>query len=129
MVTLKLALWSKIRFYFIPEQFTVKAHPALFEEEGGGEGEGQQKVRNTFIPVYIHIHIQTAKARTLCVYMTIFALFHLKSINAIFSIIASGQLYNSPLLMDFGLTQRRDTVTWHRDLYDIIWLPIPSYVR
>ena len=23
---------------------------------------------NTFIPVYIHIHIQTAKARTLCVY-------------------------------------------------------------
>ena len=23
----------------IPEQFTVKAHPALFEEEGEGEGE------------------------------------------------------------------------------------------
>ena len=28
----------------IPEQFTVKAHPALFE----GEGEGQTKLRNTF---------------------------------------------------------------------------------
>ena len=25
-------------------------------------------MNNTFIPVYIHIHIQTAKDRTLCVY-------------------------------------------------------------
>ena len=51
-------------YWIIPEQFTVKAHPALFEGEGKGRGK---KVRNnTFIPVYIHI--QTAKARTLCVY-------------------------------------------------------------
>ena len=28
----------------IPEQFTVKVHPALFE----GEGEGPKKLRNTF---------------------------------------------------------------------------------
>ena len=46
----------------------MKAHPALFEGERGGEG--QKKVStNTFISVYIHIHIQTAKARTLCVYL------------------------------------------------------------
>ena len=42
-----------ILFIDIAEQFTVKAHPALFEGEGRGK-----KVRNTFIPVYIHIHIQ-----------------------------------------------------------------------
>ena len=28
----------------VPEQFTVKAHPALFE----GEGRGKEKLRNTF---------------------------------------------------------------------------------
>ena len=53
------AIW-RIKFNLsdlYPEQFTVKAHPALFE--GGEEGEGQKKVRNnTFIPVYIPIHIQ-----------------------------------------------------------------------
>ena len=54
----------KIIFYiaFIPEQFTVKAHPALFEGDGGGEeGEEEQKttlIFITFIQVYIHIHIQ-----------------------------------------------------------------------
>ena len=32
--------------YIIPEQFTVKAHPALFE--GEGEGGGAKKLRNTF---------------------------------------------------------------------------------
>ena len=40
----------------------MKAHPALFEGEGG-RGGGAKKVRKksegTFIPVYIHIHIQT----------------------------------------------------------------------
>ena len=36
----------------------MKAHPALFEGEGE-EGGGAKKVRNTFIPVYIHIHICT----------------------------------------------------------------------
>ena len=47
---------------FIPEQFTVKANPALFEGEGEGEGEGEEQKKvstNTFIPVYIHIHIYT----------------------------------------------------------------------
>ena len=29
---------------FIPEQFTVKAHPALFE----GDGEGQKKIEEHF---------------------------------------------------------------------------------
>ena len=36
----------------IPKQFTVKAHPALFEgegeEEGEGGGVGARKLRNTF---------------------------------------------------------------------------------
>ena len=40
----------------IPEQFTVEAHPALFE---GGRGRGKKVSTNTFIPVYIHIHICT----------------------------------------------------------------------
>ena len=54
---------TKCIIYFIPEQFTVKAHPALFE--GEGEGEGQTKVRNnTFIQVYIHIHIQNHTKQT-----------------------------------------------------------------
>ena len=30
-----------INHSFIPEQFTVKAYPALFEEEGGGRGRGK----------------------------------------------------------------------------------------
>ena len=38
-----IILWK-----LIPEQFTVKAHLALFEGKG-------KKVRNTLIPVYIHI--------------------------------------------------------------------------
>ena len=46
------------RSWLIPEQFTVKAHPALFEGEGRGK-----KVRNTFIPVYIDIHIQNPKTK------------------------------------------------------------------
>ena len=34
----------------IPEQITVKAHPALSEGEGGGggEGEGQKKIEEHF---------------------------------------------------------------------------------
>ena len=47
----------------IPEQFTVKAHPALLEGTGEGEGEGGggAKKGGTIIPVYIHIHIQNHK--------------------------------------------------------------------
>ena len=55
---------------FIPEQFTVKAHPALFEGRGGAKKWG------TVIPVYSWHTLskraqntpKTAKARTLCVY-------------------------------------------------------------
>ena len=36
--------FSSLIIQSIPEQFTVKAHPALFEREG----EGQKKLRNTF---------------------------------------------------------------------------------
>ena len=37
----------------------MKAHPALFEGEGGGGGAKKTTLFfNTFIPVYIHIHIQ-----------------------------------------------------------------------
>ena len=39
---------------YIPEQFTVKAHPALFEGRGGRGGWGR-KSEEHFIPVYIHI--------------------------------------------------------------------------
>ena len=47
---------------FIPEQFTVKDNPALFEGEGE-EGGGAKKVRNnTLFPVYIHIQNQTLKS-------------------------------------------------------------------
>ena len=38
---------SSLKLGLIPEQFTVKAHPALFEGEKG-EREGQKKLRNTF---------------------------------------------------------------------------------
>ena len=31
------------RFKIIPEQFTVKAHPAVFEGEEGGGGGGAKK--------------------------------------------------------------------------------------
>ena len=44
----------------IPEQFTVKAHPALLEGEGGGGA----KKGGTIIPVYIHIHIQNHTKQT-----------------------------------------------------------------
>ena len=30
-------------YHIFPEQFTVKAHPALFEGEVEGEGEGTKK--------------------------------------------------------------------------------------
>ena len=43
--------YNLILFFIIlsPEQFTVKAHTALFEGEGGGgKGDGQKKLRNTF---------------------------------------------------------------------------------
>ena len=52
----------------IPEQFTVKAHPALLEGEGGegGKGgEGSQK-GGTVIPVYIHIQNYTKQTKTHC---------------------------------------------------------------
>ena len=53
---------------FIPEQFTVKAHPALFE------GEGEPKKGGTIIPVYnrhthskhMQKHKKTHKFRTEC---------------------------------------------------------------
>ena len=55
--------------YFIPEQFTVKAHPALFEK-------GWAKKWGTVIPVYswhtLSKHAQntkTVKASTLCIYI------------------------------------------------------------
>ena len=37
-----------VTYLFIPEQFTVKVQPALFEGEDGGEG-GAKKLRNTFL--------------------------------------------------------------------------------
>jgi len=37
-----------ILLYIIPEQFTVKAHPALVEGGRGGGREGANKLRNTF---------------------------------------------------------------------------------
>ena len=59
---------------FIPEQFTVKAHPALFEGEGGGGG-GEPKNEALLFQSTVDIHFQnahktqkTAKARTLCIY-------------------------------------------------------------
>ena len=44
----------------IPEQFTVKAQPALFEREGR-----RQKSEEHCIPVYIHIHILKPQNQTL----------------------------------------------------------------
>ena len=64
--------------YIIPEQFTVKAHPALFE----GDGEGSQKW-GIVIPVYCNSwhnlskraqNTKSAKASTACVYY--YYLFH-----------------------------------------------------
>ena len=70
-----------------PEQFTVKAHPALFEKEGDEQKNEAllsqstvdiyfQNVHKTLFQSTIDIHIQnahkthnTAKARTLCVYI------------------------------------------------------------
>ena len=56
---------SLIQQSLIPEQFTVKAHPALFEGEGGG-GSKKNTTRffNTFIPVYIQIHIQNETSKS-----------------------------------------------------------------
>ena len=42
---------SKAFNIIIPEQFTVKAHPALFEGEGEGE-EGEPNIEALYIPVY-----------------------------------------------------------------------------
>ena len=71
--------WNSLnRIYVIPEQFTVKAHPALFD--------GEPKKVALIFQFTIHIHIQnyysrlqftytfktykqTAKAHTLCVYL------------------------------------------------------------
>ena len=36
-------VYRTFTFTFIPEQFTVKAHPALFEGEGGGGGGATKK--------------------------------------------------------------------------------------
>ena len=75
-------LFNSYRFF--PEQFTVKAHPALFEgEEGEPKNEALlfqstveihfQNAHKTFqSTVYIHFqtrtNTKTAKASTLCVY-------------------------------------------------------------
>ena len=52
----------------IPEQFNTAIGPPSFIWRGGGGGEGggggAKKVRNTFIPVYIHIHIQNHTKQT-----------------------------------------------------------------
>ena len=41
----------------------MNAHPALFEEERrGGAKKVRKKVRNNFIPDYIHIQNQTLKS-------------------------------------------------------------------
>ena len=76
--------WT-ITFCIVSEQFTVKAHPALFEGEGGG-GEGKGKGREggdeptneallfqstvdiNFQIKNAHETQKTAKTRTLCVY-------------------------------------------------------------
>ena len=43
---------------FIPEQFTVKAHPALFEGEGGRGGGGGEAIKTTrfFNTFYSSLH-------------------------------------------------------------------------
>ena len=41
-------------YKIIPEQFTAIGPPSFIWRGGGGA----KKVRDTFIPVYIHIHIQ-----------------------------------------------------------------------
>ena len=47
---------------FIPEQFTVKAHPNYLKGRGEEGGRGKKVSTNTFIPVYIHIQTQTLKS-------------------------------------------------------------------
>ena len=45
--------------YFIPEQFTVKAHPALFEGEeegGGGRGEAKKSEEHFYSSLHSHSH-------------------------------------------------------------------------
>ena len=72
----------------IPEKFTVKAHPALFEGEGRGEPKNKallfqstvnlhfQNAHKTLFQSTVDMHFQnahktqkTVKARTLCVYI------------------------------------------------------------
>ena len=45
----------------IPEQFTVKAHPALFEGNGPGRGRGEPKKVELLFQFTIHIHIQNVQ--------------------------------------------------------------------
>ena len=58
--------------YLIPEQFTVKADPALFEREGKGEEGGESKMRHCYSSLQLTYtfkthtkHKKTAKAHTL----------------------------------------------------------------
>ena len=57
--------WYFLIKAFYPWAVYCEGPPSFIWRGGGGggggegEGEGQKKVRNTFIPVYIHIHIQT----------------------------------------------------------------------
>ena len=57
VLTWKWKFQQKLIIYHIPEQFTVKAHPALFEREG----EGRPKKVALLFQFTIHIHIQNAQ--------------------------------------------------------------------
>ena len=67
---------ASINLFIYPEQFNVKAHPALFEgREGKRWEEGEPKMRPLLFQSTVDIHFQsahktqkTAKDRTLCVY-------------------------------------------------------------
>ena len=58
---LRMYVAYTVIIYTIPEQFTAIGPPSFIWRGGGGR-EGKQKKTtrffNTFIPVYIHIHIQ-----------------------------------------------------------------------
>ena len=58
-----LTLYTLLKFAFIPEQFTVKAHQALFEGEGEGEeGEGQKSEEQHFYSsLHSHSHSKSHK--------------------------------------------------------------------
>ena len=49
---------------FIPEQYIVKAHPALFEREG--EGGGEPKNEALLFQSTVDIHIQTRTKHKNC---------------------------------------------------------------